>query len=261
MKVFLGIPCYNCGDQITRVLSDLLKEQDLLQKFSEVYLIDNQSSDETIVKATSLLKNSGELGKKIKLVVNNSNYGLGGSFKIIYGEALKKHCDYLVWLHGDDQVDLKDLKKMVAKLLEAEEKPDALFGARFMPGSELQNYSKAREIANLGLNKLCSLISGKKVFELGSGLNAYRLKGLSLEELKSLPDHLAFDMYLTLHFLGSEFRSSFIPIRWKNYDQKSNANNLLVTAQILTIMLKWKLGFKRSIAKDDPERGFKVVFP
>ena len=68
-----------------------------------------------------------------------------------------------------------------------------------MRKSVLNNYSFIRIAGNIFFNFIFSLITFKKLSDLGSGLNLIRLDNLDIDQIKSFPDNLTFNYYLILY--------------------------------------------------------------
>ena len=102
-KILLFVPVYNCEKQILRVLDSI--SPDIAERFAEVVVIENRSTDGTLKSAKhglSKIKNC-----KVTLLQNDENYSLGGSHKVAFNYMLEHGYDYLVVLHGDDQGDIQ----------------------------------------------------------------------------------------------------------------------------------------------------------
>ena len=137
---------------------------------------------------------------------------------------------------------MKDLKKIIRRV--NDESPSQLLGARFMKDSRLQGYSFIRNIGNRFLNVIFSLSLGHPIYDLGSGLNAFRVNDLPLNKIKHWPNHIAFDIQLLLHFCSSGRRPLYFPIHWREEDQKSNAGNISTALLALKQLLYFKLNKK-----------------
>ena len=259
MKILVAIPCYNCDAQIQRVLQKLLSIS--LPADVDVLLVENHSEDKTreVIKS-SLTLFPEYLKKKFKVIFHQKNYGLGGSFKTIFEYSRLGKYDQIILYHGDDQASEKDLLKLIKEL--NERNPDCILGARFMPGSILHNYSFIREKGNKVINFFFSLLLGKSIYEIGSGLNAYKVSALPGDEVLYYPDHIAFDVNLLLHFMGSDrnYDARFMPIEWFEKDQRSNASNIRVGIDVLTMLFKYKLGMK-NLLKEKSVRDFEEYRP
>ena len=236
-KQSLYIPCYNCEKQIFRVLDHI--DDDVLSSMDKIVAIDNKSSDQTVRVIRRFVFDHPQIKKKFILIEHKKNYGLGTSFKtaVVHASLLKQ--DYLYWLHGDDQASIKDLKKMIRFI--NDKSPPQLLGARFMKNSDLQGYSFMRNAGNRLLNTIFSFALGHPIYDLGSGLNAFRVNDLPLSKIKRWPNHIAFSIQLLLHFCSSGRRPLYFPIHWREEDQKSNAGNISTAFLVLKQLLYFKL--------------------
>lgn len=239
VKVAIFVPCYNCAPQLQRLIPQLASLN------CDIYYIDNHSSDNTKNTIKSFITASSSQF----LICHESNYGLGGSFKTALQVAKNKNYDWLVWFHGDDQAKVEDLKHFIELCFNT--KVDAIFGARFHPKAKRFNYSLIRTLGNQALNAIASLILSRPVLELGSGLNAYRVRSLDDAAVESWPNHIAFDMNFLFYFIPKR-DYQFEPIEWHETDQVSNARNFQVGFEVLTMLLVWF--FKRRLITDSSSK-------
>lgn len=237
-KILLFIPMYNCEKQIIRVLSQLDKQT--VTHIDEVIVVNNRSTDngESVVK--EFLKKS-KIKTTITLLTNNKNYNLGGSHKVAFNYAKDNNFDYIIVLHGDDQGSISDFIPILKK--KTYRNFDAVLGARFIKGARLIGYSKIRIFGNKVFNTLFSIVSGKKVYDLGSGLNMYKVKSLKRERYLKYPDTLYFNDLLILSLCYYKQKVLFVPISWREEDQVSN--NKLLTFSIQLLKMLWKYTFVR----------------
>jgi glycosyltransferase involved in cell wall biosynthesis len=250
MRILIGIPVYNCEKQISRLLNKLGQRSD---DFTEAIIVNNFSTDNTSQAVKDFLLKQKH--KNINLLNHQQNYGLGGSFKTIVQYAKDNSFDYLVLLHGDDQVDIKDLDR----ILETIDDQDVLWGSRFMPQSILSNYSLKREWANKILNFFASIILGKRIYELGSGLNAFRVQSLPLEDIPKWPNHIAYDMNLLFHFNKSQYKFINFPINWNSFDEVSTVNDFTVAFTVILMLVKYFFGFKDQSEENIVERKYEKI--
>ncbi len=116
-KILLSIvvPCYNESKFIDKTISSILISLKFNQISNyEIILVDDKSNDGTITKLIKLKKKI----KNIKIILNRSNLGLGGSLK--KGYSLSKG-EYIMWLPGDNAHPTKDIKKII-KLIKKKNK-------------------------------------------------------------------------------------------------------------------------------------------
>ena len=211
------IPMYNCEKQVIRVLKQFNKK--VIKYIQEIVLVNNRSTDDT-ENAVIEYVTKNNIGTKVTVLRNDSNYNLGGSHKVAFNYALKNNYDYLIVLHGDDQGNINDL---MPYLKNGEYKNyDCLLGSRFMKGSILEGYSKFRIFGNRVYNILFSLSMRKRISDLGSGLNLYKVSELSNNYFHKYPDRLTFNCYMLLAIKSYNQKTKFFPISWREDDQVSN---------------------------------------
>lgn len=245
------IPTYRCQKQIARVLRQFdLKVQSWVDT---IIIVDNLSPDQTVQDAI-------ELGSSIishsKFVVsrNNNNYGLGGSHKVAFDYAIKNNFDYVVVLHGDDQASIRDLIPYLES--GAYETVDSLLGARFMEGSKLEGYSSFRTLGNKIFNYIFSMVLFRKIYDLGSGLNLYRVSSLDFSKLKSFPDDLTFNYAFIIAGYHKKQRIRFFPISWREEDQTSNVRLFRQSIKVISILASYCIDREKFIHSEMREKLF-----
>ena len=233
-RVLIGIPTYNCESQIARVLESLKERSFESTGFQcEVRVIDNRSEDSTIETAKRFRTDKKPM--PIRVFLTNENNSLGGTIKVLFKMAENEGFDYAVILHGDDQAHVPDLVSML-HTLSSQKREETLLGSRFMVRSKLIGYSRKRILGNLVLNACYSLATGKYLSDLGSGLNLYRVKDLADLGYQNYQNSLAFNYQLILELAKSGKHFTFVPITWKETDQKSNAKNIRIFVNALKIL-------------------------
>jgi dolichol-phosphate mannosyltransferase len=216
MSILVFIPAYNCAEQIERVVAQLAGPIKAL--VDEAIVVDNRSPDDTASRAAKAFERID--GLKWRVLVNDDNYGLGGSHKVAIDHGLRNGHDWLLVLHGDDQASVDDF---VAPLRAgAHERVDAMLGARFMRGSRLLGYSKVRTAGNHVYNLIFSAASRRRLHDLGSGLNLFRLERFRDGAYRRFADDLTFNYHLSLYMVHAGWRLGFVPISWREEDQRSN---------------------------------------
>lgn len=251
-RVLVAIPCYNCERQIPRVLAGF-RDPALRARVDRIIVIDNRSTDRTAPAAREAAETAG-LGDRFRLFRNVRNYGLGGSQKVAFLHALENGFDYVSILHGDDQATTGELADLISK---AERAPGlaAVLGARFMPGSRLRGYSLLRIAGNRLLNALYSCVTGRRTFDLGSGLNLFRVDQLDPGAFLGFSDAFTFNMDLLLHLYSTRRPLAYVPITWSETDQVSNARTFRV-GWITLLTLLGRAGGRRRAAHPPPAAAY-----
>ena len=232
-SILFFVPMYRCAPQIPRVIAQFEALSDLGVRHG-VLCVDNRSPDDTLNAAQAALEASSVVAKW--LVRNNDNYGLGGSHKVAFDFARQHGFDYVVVLHGDDQGSIADLLPLIRRGEHRE--VDALLGARFMAGARLDGYSTFRTFGNHVINLVFSLIAGRRLYDLGSGLNLFRRAAFDTGFHRRFGDDLTFNYYLIFGMADRGLRLRFFPIHWREDDQISNVK--LFSQARRTLGLAWR---------------------
>lgn len=244
-KILVFIPAYRCEDQLPRVLSQFTS--DIQKRIHTVLLVDNISPDQTleigIAKGRAQFHDCRFLAWK-----NQENYGLGGSHKVAFQYAIENGFDALIVLHGDDQANFPDIIPFLER--GAERGLDCFLGARFMEGSQLLGYSAFRTFGNKVYNLLFSLATARRLSDLGSGLNYYRVPSLRQIPFEKFPDDLTFNyvMLLASCFLGQQVQ--FFPISWREEDQRSNVKLFSQAVRVLKLLTRFRISPTRFLQED-----------
>lgn len=250
-KILVFIPAYRCAAQVTRVIDQF--DERVQEWVDTVMVVDNQSPDNTldvaIERGKSVLRHCNFIGW-----CNDDNYGLGGSHKAAFRYAIEHGFDYLVVLHGDDQADIRDLIPQLEAGAHLE--TDCLLGARFMPGSQLKGYSWFRTFGNRVYNALFSLVTMRTIYDLGSGLNLYRLAAYREFYYKTFPDDLTFNYVMLLASYYRKQSVRFFPITWREDDQVSNVRLFNQAFKVLRLLASYGLRRGAFVASELRTRTF-----
>ena len=236
-KILLFIPGYNCEKQVVRVLKQLDKK--VMKYINEIIFVNNRSTDNT---EKAVLEFKKESGLPIKVLRNDENYNLGGSHKVAFNYALENKFDYVIVLHGDDQGDIHDLLPYLEN--KEYQKYDCILGSRFEKGSKLKGYSKFRTFGNRVFNIIFSISVGKRISDLGSGLNMYNTKIFENNFYHKFPDKLTFNCCMLFAMSYYKHTYKFIPITWREDDQISNVKMFSQAKVTLKIAMKYFFNHK-----------------
>ena len=234
-RILVFIPCYNCMNQITRVIDQFTP--DILDLIDNVLIINNQSTDQTQEVVINHISNNPELIEKFIVLRNHQNYGLGGSHKVAFNYATENDFDFVIILHGDDQGSIKDIIHFIKE--GKHKNVDALLGARFHPQSTIPGYSAFRTFGNKVFNLLFSISLFKTIYDLGSGLNCYKVAILKNRFFHKFPDDLTFNYCMVMAHARYNHNIDFFPITWREDDQISNVKLFPQAQRVLTMLLKY----------------------
>ncbi len=236
MKLLVFIPAYRCAPQIVRVLKQF--DAAMQKRVHTVMVVDNQSPDDTLAAAQAC---GEQVFRHCRFIAwrNQANYGLGGSHKAAFRYAIEHGFDHLLVLHGDDQGRVQDAIAAIDSIDAMD--VDCMLGARFMKGSDIRGYSRFRTLGNRVYNGLFSIVAGHRIYDLGSGLNLYRLKNFQEFYYKPFPDDLTFNYVMLLGSLHRQQKVSFFPISWREEDQLSNVKLFRQAFKVLALLAGFAL--------------------
>lgn len=248
-KILLFIPMYNCEKQIPRVLGQLTDE--VCGYLDEVLIINNRSTDngESVVQE---YLSTHDLQVKTNLLRNDDNYGLGGSHKVAFQYAIDHGFDYVILLHGDDQGDISNILPYLKN--KEYENYDCFLGARFMKGSQLQGYSKFRTFGNKVYDFLFSIGCGYKVYDLGSGLNMYKVDILKDNFYLKYKDNLIFNYCMVMGSAYYKHKVKFFPIIWREDDQVSNVKMVNQAITVLKLLGSFVINKKKFVESEHRDK-------
>lgn len=242
-RILVFLTCYNCAPQIPRVLAQFKSEYADL--FQEILVIDNRSTDNTREAAIAAAQQMPNY--KVTVIQNDENVNLGGSHKVAFNYAAQHGYDYAVILHGDDQGNIADVVPQLRAGRHRE--VDFLMGARFLPQSKTPGYSWVRILGNYVFNLLYTVMTGKMIYDLGSGLNVFKVSALVDKTYLRFPDRLSFNYYFLIWMVVAKMRFSYFPLVWREEDQISNARLSKLVQALLEIMLDYISAGKKVITQ------------
>lgn len=232
-RILLFIPAYNCQKQIIRVLGQL--DQTVMKYIAQVIVVNNRSTDDTALVVKGFIERHPDI--PVKLLLNRENYGLGGSHKVAFSYAKENGFDYVIVLHGDDQGNIEDFLPVLKSGYYR--KHDCVLGARFMRGSKLEGYSHFRTFGNVIYDFLFAAVTGRRIYDLGSGLNMYHVKMLENEFYHKFPDNLMFNYCMILAAEYYQHDLKFYPVSWREDDQVSNVKMVSQATKVLQMLFEY----------------------
>ena len=257
-RIALVIPTYNCATQAIRVLEKICTHE--AKEIDTIFIVDNQSYPEQVNLVKSFLETYHFKGK-VKFFQNVTNLGLGASFKRSWIYLRKLGFDQMIFLHGDDQADFKDY--LIFRNSTKSFQTPIAFGARFMKEKNIKNYSFKRLWANQLLNRVLTILTGVKIWELGSGLNSYQLTAISDKDILNLSNDITFDLEFLIFCIKRKIEFTYFPISWKSEDEVSSINEIVVGCKLIKIMFDQAL-FSRAPGNIDSvleiEEGWKLIY-
>ncbi len=203
MSLTILIPSKNEEAIILKTLQNIIKSK--ISKINyEIIVINDFSTDRTVKLINSYKKN-----KKIR-VVNNTKPGLGSAIKIGIESSRKK---YICIFMADQSDSIKDMLRYYNII--SRNDCDAVFGSRFIKGSNLKDYPFKKFVFNRIFNNLCKLFFLNTFNDYTNAFKIYKKKIL-LNFFPIVSENFNVFLELPLKTVSRNYKYKIIPISWTN---------------------------------------------
>lgn len=158
------MPAHNEEENIVNVLTQLAAPE--ITEIADVLVMNDASSDKT----NRIVKEKGHL-----LVTNVFNLGYGSAIQMGYKYAIRKRYKYVIQMDADGQHDVCNIPVLYERLRTPNERgecPDIVLGSRFVEGSSEYAVPFTKKIAFCLFRFLIKRITGKKINDPTTGLQA-----------------------------------------------------------------------------------------
>ena len=102
-KTVVVIPCFKVKKKILHVVKKCIKY------FDYIICVDDCCPE----NSGNYIKRKFKKIKKVKVIFNNKNLGVGGAVKVGYKYILNKNFKYIIKIDGDGQMDPKEYYNLV----------------------------------------------------------------------------------------------------------------------------------------------------
>lgn len=212
-NITILLPAYN--EELS--IGDTVKNIKKLYPDVEVLVVDDGSTDETLIKAMDAGAN---------VWPHPHNMGNGAAIKTGLRCA---QGEWIIMMDADGQHDPKD----IARLLEHKDSYDMVVGAR----EGLITGPLHRTIANRIYNMMASYVTSFKVVDLTSGFRLVK-KDVVTKFIYLLPNTFSYPSTLTMAYLRSGRSLKYVPIAVKKRKGKSKISLLKDGTRFLLIITK-----------------------
>jgi glycosyltransferase involved in cell wall biosynthesis len=207
-KIALFVVAYNAKEHIEKTLVRI--PQWCRPLFTEIFIIDDSSKDETF---TTALAAGRKLGlKNLSVMKNPHNQGYGGNQKIGYTYAIQKDYDIVILLHGDGQYPPEYLPNIVAGYINTD--VDAVFGSRMLVRFDALHGGMPpyKWVGNQVLTFIENTILGTSLSEFHSGYRSYRTSALKKIPFNLNSDDFHFDTDIIIQLVLQKSHILEIPM-------------------------------------------------
>lgn len=235
-RVAIFIVAYNAEKHIKKVLGRIPTW--VAERLTEIFVIDDRSSDNTFEVATKVEWPSQYA--PLRIFRTPYNQGYGGNQRLGYLYAIEQGFDIVVLLHGDGQYAPEALPFILAPY---DGGTDAVFGSRFINplGAIKGGMPLYKWVGNRILTRTQNLILGAKMSEMHSGYRSYRTSALRQIPFTNNSLGFDFDADIIVQFHAAGFHITEVPIPTYYGDEICHVNGMLYAWQCVKTAMKYRL--------------------
>jgi glycosyltransferase involved in cell wall biosynthesis len=210
VKYAVVIPCYNVKDSILQVIKSIGPE------VSKIYVIDDACPEATGAYVKKVARD-----KRVNVIQNPKNLGVGGSVIVGYRKALEDGAEIVIKMDGDGQMNGSEIPRLIRPIEQGT--ADYVKGNRFDTLESLEQMPRVRIFGNAGLSFLSKFSSGYwNITDPTNGFTAIHHSVLKELPLRKVNKGYFFesDMLFRLSVMKAVVQD--IPMQSKYGQEKSN---------------------------------------
>ncbi|MCS6710659.1 polyprenol monophosphomannose synthase [Brachybacterium sp. EF45031] len=167
MDVLVIVPTYNEAQTLPGTLARLRAAVPAAQ----VLVVDDGSPDGTADLAAEL----GRRDDHIHLMRRTAKEGLGPAYRAGFRWGLERGAGLLVEMDADASHRPEQLPRLLTAAGPLDQDgPELVIGSRYVPGGDVHDWSRRRELLSRGANLYVRLLTGLPVADSTAGFRAYR---------------------------------------------------------------------------------------
>lgn len=228
-RITIVIPVFNEEINIESVIKGVERYA------NNIIVVDDFSSDNSLQIIRNLENQSP---KKITVLINKKNRGIGYSVKKGFLKSLEFENDIVIKFDGDNQHRPDDIPKFVTKIIE--EKSDFVKGNRFLISEFSKPMPNLKIIGNLITTNLQKIVSGNyNISDPNNGFLAIKKKVLKQIDFKNLKNNYYFENSLLICISSLGLKIGEIPIKTIYADEKSSIPILNASLKLIPTFIRF----------------------
>lgn len=236
-KVCVFVVAYNAQEHLESVIDRI--HPDIISLFSEIFIIDDSSTDSTYDIATKTLAKYS--GVNIKIYKTPFNRGYGGNQKLGYTYCIQRGYDIVILLHGDGQYPPEYIPRLLAPFQDND--TDAVFASRMLKkGMALKGgMPYYKWIGNKFLTVAENTLLGTRLSEFHTGFRAYRVPSLRNIPFAFNSDDFHFDTEIIIQAVAARWKIKEVSIPTHYGEETCHVNSANYAYNCLKAIAKYKL--------------------
>jgi dolichol-phosphate mannosyltransferase len=181
VEIAVVVPCFRVRNSIVEVVQSIGNE------VTQIIVVDDACPENSGKYLESISKD-----KRLTVLYNEVNLGVGGAVKKGYAHALSMRAHVIVKLDGDGQMDPKLIKTLINPILTSS--ADYVKGNRFYDIEHIKGMPKVRILGNLVLSFLSKFSTGYwRIFDPNNGFTAVSSSALRKLNLDKIDNRYFFE--------------------------------------------------------------------
>ncbi len=225
-RVLVVIPTYNEADNV-RIIVERVRTA---VPGVDVLVADDNSPDGTGAVADELAAADGQ----VHVLHRAGKQGLGAAYVAGFGWARERGYEAVVEMDADGSHAPEQLHRLLDALRDA----DAVIGSRYVPGGEVLNWPRRREILSRGGSLYTRICLGVPYRDTTAGYRAYRMPVLEKIEIDTVASQgYCFQIDLTWRAHKCGFRVVEVPITFAERERGASKMSSKIVREAL-----WRVG-------------------
>jgi len=199
---------------------------------ADLLVVDDNSPDGTGDLADKL----AETDARIQVLHRTGKAGLGPAYIAGFRWAMERGYDAVVEMDADGSHQPEQLPQLLAALRTA----DGVIGSRWIPGGQLLNWPKSREILSRGANIFTRVMLGLSIRDATGGYRAYRtsaLRSISLDTVESAG--YCFQIDLTVRLVQAGLTIVEVPITFVERERGASKMSRAIIGEAFLRVAQW----------------------
>jgi dolichol-phosphate mannosyltransferase len=222
------IPTYNERENLPLILDRVrsaVPEADIL-------VVDDGSPDGTGEVADKFAATDSQ----IQVLHRSRKAGLGAAYVAGFRSGLAAGYDVLVEMDADGSHAPEQLPRLLAALAHS----DLVLGSRWVPGGQVLNWPKSREVLSRGGNLYIRAVLGIELHDATGGYRAYRRSVLQTIDLSAISSEgYCFQVDLAWRVVQAGFRVTEVPITFAERERGESKMSGDIVREALLRVTEW----------------------
>jgi dolichol-phosphate mannosyltransferase len=222
------VPTYNERENLPLLVDGLMKHPNV-----RVLVVDDQSPDGTGELAESLAR---QHPGRISVLHRTKNRGLGRSYVDGLKLALREPVDVICQMDADLSHDPAQLPR----LIEGTRQGDVVLGSRYIPGGEIVNWPKRRQLLSRFANAYIRTITRMAAHDCTSGYRCWRRDSLATMPLDQFVSD-GYSFIVEMLFVASRRGMAVVEVPITFVERRLGESKLSGAVIIESAVMPWRL--------------------